>query len=65
MLDLKNTSVTDEGLDYLKNMPSLTEVVLYGTYVTDDGVRALQAAVSKDVKIDWQYESDESGEGSP
>lgn len=65
-LDLRNNSITDEGLDYLKGLPALKRIALIGcTEVTDEGVRALKAAISEDVYVVYLFQTDEPGGAAP
>ena len=43
--------MTDAGLDTLKEMPQLREVFVFGTKVTDEGVKKLKEAAPK-LKLD-------------
>ncbi len=47
ILRLKNTAVSDAGLEQLKKISSLHTLVLSGTKVTDAGVLGLQQALPK------------------
>ena len=65
-LDLRNNSITDEGLDYLKGLPALKRIALIGcSDVTDQGVRALKAAISEDVYVVYLFQSDEPDGNDP
>ena len=62
-LDLRNNTISDVGLDYLKGLPALKRIALIGcSDVTDQGVRALKAAISEDVYVVYLFQSDEPGE---
>ena len=45
MLFLVDTQVTDVGLEHLKGLTSLRELLLFETQVTDEGVANLQRAL--------------------
>ena len=62
-LDLRNNTISDVGLDYLKGLPALKRIALIGcSDVTDQGVRALKAAIAEDVYVVYLFQSDEPGE---
>jgi internalin A len=44
-LNLADTRISDEGLEYLKRMKGLAVLNLHHTAVTDEGVRKLQQAL--------------------
>ena len=52
-LGLINTTVTDAGLEHVKGLPKLKYLTLWGTKVTDSGVKKLQQALPN-CKIYWE-----------
>ena len=44
-LDLSGSSVTDKGIEHLKKLESLQEIVLSGTKISEEGCRELREAL--------------------
>lgn len=56
-LDLSGSSVTDKGMEHLKKLESLQEIVLIGTKVSEAGCRELREALPNCTIRRWFRES--------
>ncbi len=53
MVDLRNTNISDAGLVHLAKIPSLVDIQLEKSKVTDDGIRALKDLSLKSFNINY------------